>query len=218
MNTKTTEVNTLPNDFMPHHYAIEKLLIAALDAIQYIPVESVVHAKLSLAINSFKTFTTSNCAGWSEDDVPESVTIDGKEVKLTESERKNAICRFTQNFEISDQDWSWINSYAEEEAKSRNLNIRVEYSKDYTGGELTGQYHAEYVLVSVAEIEKNIQNNMSGEEAIEQAFKDKTGIDPIHILYNTTDELYNDYDELVEVFVFQDTSKCLSQPQRSPKI
>jgi len=71
--------------------------------------------------------------------------------------------------------------------KMKYKHYQFEYSLDYSGGDYDGVGDFAYVPVELAD--------KIGEE---EAFEKVTGINPIHIIFYTTDEVYDADGDLME--------------------
>lgn len=75
-----------------------------------------------------------------------------------------------------------------QDAKGTELSIQVEYDVNFWGGNYSGV--GNFALIKLTEI-----NGIGGVKA---AFRESTGIDPVHIIHYSFDDLYDDEGDLVD--------------------
>jgi len=173
-------------NFMDQASRIEVLLKASMAALPHLPTTE--KLALEFSMREFETFGAP--ALWSPSDV------DGTgDLGLTDSEKREAIGRFIQGYEIKESDWIAIYGHAKGVLAERQVHIRVEYDTAYTGGNYNGVGEFAYIPLSL--VEAFAEQDQDGDDCVELAFTKITKLDSMHIIHYTMDEQYNQDGELI---------------------
>lgn len=172
-------------NFMPQSATVSMLLNACVAAMPHLP--STEKDALEKALREFETFGVPVL--WSADDA------DDGDYGLTKGEKREAIARFIQDYEVTDHDWMTIGRHARDVLAERSIHIRVEYDPLYTGGDYAGV--GESVLIPLSLIEEFSKQDPDGNDGVHLAFTKVTKLDGMHIVHYSLDEHYNQDGELI---------------------
>lgn len=172
-------------NFLPQSHSIESLLKACKSALPYVPEPE--KGALVQAMREFETFGGPTL--WSAADVEAQ-----EEMPLTAGERREALCRFLQNYERKESDWM-LDMHARSVLTERYLHIRVEYDESYTGGDYSGT--GKYAYLPLPLVDGFVAEAQGTDDGVALAFSAVTKLDSMHIIHYTLDERYNQDGELV---------------------
>lgn len=172
-------------DFLEQAPIVQDLLNASVAALPRLPQAE--RDVLVTALRQFETFGVPTL--WSPNDV-----MDVDDVELTHLEKRDAIGRFLENYEIRQQDWDAIESRANDVLSERRQYVRVEYDPLYTGGDYSGTGQFAYLPMDLVEA---FAKEDQGGDGVELAFAKMTKLDSMHIVHYSLDERYNQHEELL---------------------
>jgi len=174
-------------NFFPQSSSVQGLLNACLAILPLVQ-----EPEKSVLINAMREFELFGCPTlWSASDVDSEDTHG-----LTEGEKRDAICRFLEGYDLKEQDWIAIDGYARGVLAERIIHIGVEFDPLYTGGDYDGV--AQLVFIPLSLIQEFASQSSDGDDGVDLAFTKVTKLDSMHIVSYKLDEHYNQNGELVE--------------------
>lgn len=180
-------MTTQPFDFLSQADTVQDLLNACIAALPFLPKD-----EKEVMIRSMKEFEQYGSPTlWSPNDVDAN-----DEYALTEGEKREAICRFIDGYECQESDWMAIDTHARNVREERQKHIKVEYDKQFSGGDYSGTGCFSYVPLSL--IDECAAKDGAGDDGVAEAFTKHTGVSAAHIIHYSMDELYNRMGESID--------------------
>lgn len=176
-------------NFMEQTARVETLLKACVEALPHI-VSAEASGQMEAALREFERFGAPTL--WSASDADSS-----SEYGLTPGERREAVGRFIQEYELHETDWMALDKCARDVLEERQFCIRVEYDPQYTGGDYEGS--GQYAYVPTSLIAEMAKQNPDSEDGVALAFTKLTKLDSTHIVRYTLDEHFNQDGEPIEI-------------------
>lgn len=172
--------------FLMQRGKIQVLLDAVLAALPRLPLLE--RNALQTALRAFERAAAP--VVWSVDDVD----LEG-EHGLTDAEKEEVINQFTLQYKCRQADWDALDVLARSVKEQRVPCIKVEYDPAYTGGDYSGVGRVSLLPLSAIDA---AERDGAGEQSVPRAFRNHTGLDPVHIIHYTMDELCNEHGEPIE--------------------
>jgi hypothetical protein len=170
-------------NFLLQTHAVQDLLTVCEESFDALPQQY--QEKMKAALEVFEVRA-----------VPTAFSVDdfNDESDLTKTERLDALYHFVRRYDVSETDYARLDQAEASVRAQRVLHLKVEYDARYTGGEYSGM--GETTFLPLPEI-KALEEHLGFDGAIKALFKNKTGLDPLHIVHYSSDEMYNAYEELI---------------------